>query len=76
MTKSSKFLGENNMTIDDIRKLAKRHKCTIEIMARESGGTSIYIFRNRNLIDSVTLTNREIETSPFDIVNEKLKRML
>ena len=63
------------MTVDDIIKLAKCHRAQVDIKIMPKGEVSIVVHRN-GIRTEKTLKDRQIRTSPFDLVEETVKRMV
>ena len=63
------------MTVDGIIKIAKSHHAYIDIQIMPKGDVSIVVHRN-GICTAKTLENRQIRTSPFDLVEETVKRMV
>lgn len=63
------------MTVDNIIKLAKSHHAYIDIQIMPKGDVSIVVCRN-GIRTERTLEDRQIRTSPFDLVEETVKRMV
>ena len=63
------------MTVDDIIKIAKSHRAYINIQIMPKGDVSIVVHKN-GIGTAKTLENRQIRTSPFDLVEETVKRMV
>lgn len=63
------------MTIDDIIKLVKSYRAQVDIKIIPKGDVSIVVHRNGIKTEKI-LEDRQIRTSPFDLVAETVKRMV
>ena len=63
------------MKVEDIIKVAKLNHACVNIQILPSGKVDIEVYKNGN-VTKKTLEDRQIRTSPFDLVEETVKRMV